>query len=97
MAAVAQGRDRQEVHERIRQHSQAVTAALKAGATGNDLLKRLRADPVFAGVDFDRVLEEGYFVGRAPEQVDEFLRQEVEPIRERYRHLLGQKSTDLDV
>jgi hypothetical protein len=35
-------------------------------------------------------------VGRAPEQVEEFLRQEVDPVRERYRHLLGQ-STEVDV
>jgi adenylosuccinate lyase len=97
MAAVAQGGDRQEVHEQIRRHSQAVTAALKAGAARNDLLDRLRGDPVFARVDFDRVLREGYFVGRAPEQVGEFIRQEVGPVRERYRHLLGQSTDDLSV
>ncbi|HXG10693.1 MAG TPA: adenylosuccinate lyase [Gemmataceae bacterium] len=90
MAAVARGGNRQELHERIRQHSLAVTARLKAGAAKNDLLDRLRADPAFAGVDFDEVIRQGYFVGRAPEQVDEFIAQEVEPIRRRYRHLLGQ-------
>jgi adenylosuccinate lyase len=90
MAAGLAGGDRQELHEVIRRHSQAVTADLKAGGSRNDLLDRLRADPAFAKVDFDRVLDEGYFTGRAPEQVDEFIREEVEPVRERYRPLLGQ-------
>ena len=39
-----------------------------------------------------RVEAEGYIVGRAAEQVDEFIAREVEPIRERYRHLLGQSA-----
>jgi adenylosuccinate lyase len=90
MAAVARGGNRQELHEHIRQHSLAVTAELKAGLARNDLLERLRADPAFAGVDFDRVLERGWFVGRAPQQVDEFVAQEVDAVRQRYQHLLGQ-------
>jgi adenylosuccinate lyase len=90
MAAVAQGGDRQQIHECIRRHSQAVTAALKAGADKNDLLERLKADPLLAGLDFDAVLERGQFIGRSPQQVDEFLAEEIEPIRQRYTHLLGQ-------
>jgi adenylosuccinate lyase len=90
MAAVAQGGDRQQIHECIRRHSQAVTAVLKAGADRNDLLDRLKADPLLAGVDFAAVLDRGQFIGRAPQQVDEFLAEEIEPIRQRYRHLLGQ-------
>jgi adenylosuccinate lyase len=91
MAAVAQGRDRQEVHECIRRHSHAVTAALKSGASKNDLLDRLRADPLLAEVDFEAVLSAGHFVGRAPQQVDEFIAAEIEPIRRRYPDLLGQR------
>jgi adenylosuccinate lyase len=90
MAAVARGGDRQEIHECIRRHSQAVTAALKAGAERNDLLDRLKKDPLLAGVNFDAVLEHGQFIGRAPQQVDEFLAQEIEPIRQRNQRLLGQ-------
>jgi adenylosuccinate lyase len=90
MAAVARGGDRQLLHEHIRQHSHAVTARLKAGESRNDLLDRLRADPAFAGIDFDRILERGLFVGRAPQQVDEFIDQEVAPIRKQYQDLLGQ-------
>jgi adenylosuccinate lyase len=90
MAAVAAGRDRQEVHECVRRHSHAVTAALKGGAARNDLLDRLRADPALAGVDFDRVLAESRFIGRAPQQVDEFLAEVIAPIRARYAGALRQ-------
>jgi adenylosuccinate lyase len=92
MAAVARGGDRQELHERIRQHSHAADAPLKQGETRNDLLDRLRSDSAFAGVDFDVFAAQGAFVGRAPQQVDEFLAGEVAPIRRRYAGLLGQQS-----
>ena len=91
MQAAARGRDRQEVHEVIRRHAHAVTAALKSGAARNDLLDRLAADPLLAGIDFDAVRRQGAYVGRAAEQVEEFLAAEVEPVRRRYPHLLGQK------
>jgi adenylosuccinate lyase len=96
MAAAAGGGDRQELHERIRQASHEATARLKAGAADNDLLERLKGDPAFAGVDFARLEADDSLVGRAPEQVDEFIAQEIEPIRQRYRNLLGQ-SADVDV
>jgi adenylosuccinate lyase len=96
MAAVAGGGDRQQIHECIRRHSHAVTAALKAGATRNDLLDRLRADPLLAGVDFDAVLDPRQFIGRAPQQVEEFLLHEIEPIRQRYQARLSQ-SVELNV
>ena len=95
MAAVAAGGDRQEMHRVIRDHSQAATAALKAGAARNDLLDRLRAEPLLAKVDFDAVLAAGRFVGRAPQQVDEFLAEQVEPVRGRYRDRLGQSPPDV--
>jgi adenylosuccinate lyase len=85
MAAVAEGGDRQEVHECIRRHSQTVTANLKAGGT-NDLLERLRGDALLAKVDFEQVISSGYLVGRAPQQVEEFLRDEIEPLLERFPH-----------
>jgi adenylosuccinate lyase len=92
MDAATRGGNRQDLHERIRQHSHAVTAALKRGETRNDLLDRLRADPAFATVDFDALEGPSTLIGRAPQQVDEFLAQEVAPIRSRYGSLLGQKA-----
>jgi adenylosuccinate lyase len=92
MAAVAKGGDRQSVHECIRRHSQAVAAHLKTGGQTNDLVDRLRSDPQFAHIDFDRILAAGYPVGRAPQQVEEFLRDQIAPIRSRYPHLRGQSA-----
>jgi adenylosuccinate lyase len=91
MAAVAQGGDRQVLHERIRQHSLAAAEQTKAGGR-NDLLDRLRSDPAFARVDFEKILDRGRFVGRAAEQVREWIAAEVEPIRLRCRDLLNQQA-----
>jgi adenylosuccinate lyase len=90
MAAVAAGADRQEAHEHIRKHSRAVTRELREGGVQNDLLDRLRADPLFTGVDLASVLVPEQFVGRAPQQVDEFMAECVDPVRQRYPHLLNQ-------
>ncbi|MFZ5831625.1 MAG: adenylosuccinate lyase [Planctomycetota bacterium] len=84
MAAVAAGGDRQDLHERIRQHSQAAAAVVKQEGGHNDLMARLAVDPAFAGVDLHAVLDPRAFVGRAPAQVDEFLAEVITPIRERY-------------
>ena len=92
MAAVAAGGDRQEVHEVIRGHSQAVTAALKDRAPRQRPARPPARRPVFAEVDFDAVLAGGQFVGRAPEQVDEFIRAEIDPVRARFPHALGRRA-----
>jgi adenylosuccinate lyase len=92
MKAVALGGDRQALHEAIRRHSNEVTARLKEGAPGNDLLARLEGDPLFEQVDFGEVVGQGYPTGRAEQQVEEFLTAEIEPVRRRYPHLLGQRS-----
>ncbi len=84
MAAVQAGGDRQELHETIRRHSQDAARAVKQEGRDNDLLARLAADPSFAKVDVLGTLEPSQFVGRAPEQVDEFLAEVVDPIRQRY-------------
>jgi adenylosuccinate lyase len=97
MAGVALGGDRQQLHELIRKHSHAVTEQLKRGGARNDLIDRLRAEPAFAGVDFDQVLQEKHFVGRAPQQVDEFLASEVEPVRRRYSPFLDQQGPEVAI
>jgi adenylosuccinate lyase len=80
--AVRAGGDRQHAHERIRQASIAAARALKDGAAKNEMLERLAADP-----DFDVSLEEMHqtldphrFIGRAPDQVEEFLEELVGPL-----------------
>jgi adenylosuccinate lyase len=90
MAAVKAGGDRQDLHERIRRHSQAAGEQVKTHGRPNDLLDRLKADTAFAKVDIDGMLDPAAFVGRAPQQVDEFLAETVEPIRKQYARLLGQ-------
>jgi adenylosuccinate lyase len=90
MAAVAAGGDRQDLHERIRRHSRAAAEVVKGQGGANDLLDRLKDDPAFAKVNVAAALEPKKFVGRAPEQVDEFSAQIVEPIRQRYRAQLNQ-------
>jgi len=87
MAAVAAGGDRQELHERIRRHSQAAAHVVKEQGGTNDLLERLAADEAFAGVDLAAALDPSQFVGRAPEQVDEFIEGVVEPIRVKYPNI----------
>ncbi len=84
MAAVRRGGDRQELHEKIRVHSQAAGCRVKEEGAPNDLLDRLRLDDAFKGVDLDDMLDPARYVGRAPEQVDEFLAEIVEPITARY-------------
>lgn len=84
MAAVTAGGDRQELHEAIRKHSQAAAQKVKTQAAENDLLDRLRHDPAFSGIDIDALTDASHFVGRAPEQVDDFIAEHVEPIRRRY-------------
>ena len=87
MAAVEAGGDRQDLHEHIRQHSVAAANVVKIEGGENDLLERLRKDPAFASVDIDAEMDPSKFVGRAPEQVDEFIAEVVEPIRARYADL----------
>jgi len=83
MAGVQAGGDRQQLHELVRQHSWAAVDAVKAGQP-NDLIARLKADEQLKMIDVDAVFAGGNFVGRAPQQVDEFLAEVVEPIRQRY-------------
>jgi len=91
MAAVKAGGNRQELHERIRLHSQAAAAQVKRFGRHNDLIGRLKADMAFAKVDFDKILNPKSYIGRAPQQVDEFIRDVVNPIKKRYRKELTRK------
>jgi adenylosuccinate lyase len=96
MAGVAQGGDRQVLHEQIRRHSQAAAKAVKMEGRPNDLIDRLRSDGIFRGVDLGSVMDPSRYVGRAPQQVEAFVREVVEPIRRRYPAAASQ-AADLKV
>jgi len=91
MAAVKAGGDRQELHEKIRLHSQAAAAQVKKLGKPNDLVGRLKADIAFAKVDLKKILNPEAYIGRAPRQVDEFTGDIVTPIRNRYRKEINTK------
>ncbi len=94
MACVRRGGDRQRLHEVIRTHSQAAAKRVKDEGADNDLLERLAGDPEIgmSRAEIDAVLDVRAFVGRAPEQVDEFLAAEVDPLLERQRDRLGRSA-----
>ncbi|MHC4229475.1 MAG: adenylosuccinate lyase, partial [Planctomycetota bacterium] len=91
MAAVKAGGDRQELHEKIRLHSLAAAAQVKKLGKPNDLVGRLKADIAFAKVDLKKILNPEAYIGRAPQQVDEFINSIVTPIRRRYGKELSRK------
>lgn len=80
MSAVKKGGDRQELHERIRTHSIAAGKRVKEEGLDNDLIARIATDPAFGltEVEIREHLDPSSFIGRSPEQVDEFLTEQVE-------------------
>jgi len=85
MAGVKRGGDRQELHEVIRVHSHAAAAQVKEHGKENDLLDRLAGDATVAmsREEIEAVLDLREFVGRAPDQVLEFVASDIDPILER--------------
>lgn len=97
MAGVATGGDRQELHEVIRVHSQDAGKEVKENGGSNDLIDRLQGDASFSKVDLASALDAKKYIGRAPQQVDAFITNVVEPIREKYREALGGEGEELRV
>ncbi len=82
MEAVKHGGDRQELHEQIRKHSMDAGRRVKVEGESNDLIERIAADPLF-GMSLETlksVLEPKNYIGRSPEQVVEFIENEVNPV-----------------
>lgn len=91
MDAVKKGGNRQELHERIRQHSMEAGKTVKVEGKENNLAELIAADESF-GLTVEEItshFEPKNFVGRAPEQVTDFLTECVYPAIERYKDLLG--------
>jgi len=93
---VKAGGDRQVLHEAIRVHSMDAGKVVKDEGKANDLMERIKKDNLFVAVHdkLDSMIEPSLFVGRAPEQVDEFLEDEVNPILEANASLLAIESVD---
>jgi len=91
MAVVEAGGSRQDAHERIRVLSREAAEQVKEHGRDNDLIARIRADafftPILAGLD--ALLDPATFVGRAPQQVDRFLAEEVAPALAAYQAQLA--------
>ncbi|PIO05453.1 adenylosuccinate lyase [Candidatus Woesearchaeota archaeon CG08_land_8_20_14_0_20_43_7] len=94
MHCVSKGGDRQALHTQIRDHSMEAARRIKEEGLSNDLLERIASDK---NIDITKeeiaaTLDIKKFIGRAPEQVTEFIESEVTPIRKRYKASLGMKS-----
>ncbi|MEI8246936.1 MAG: adenylosuccinate lyase [Lentisphaerota bacterium] len=96
MEAVKAGGDRQELHEAIRTHSMEAARKIKEEGKENDLLERLKTDPLFASVAarMDELVNPRAFVGRAPEQCGEFLQNKVYPILKQHAGELNKSQSD---
>lgn len=94
MEGVKRGGDRQELHELIRIHSMEAAKQVKMEGKPNDLIERIIADDEFKMTEEEilAILEPENFVGRAPEQVTEFVQAYVEPILEANKRVLGKKA-----
>lgn len=84
MEAVKLGADRQDAHEVVRQHAIEVARCIKEDGAENDLLERLSCEAMFKDVDLTMATEPSDYIGRAPQQVDAFCDEIIEPIAQRY-------------
>ena len=99
MDAVKRGGDRQALHERIRVLSQEAGCNVKELGLPNNLIDLMAADPVF-GMTKEELcvhLDPSAYIGRCPEQVDEFLRDWVDPVLQKYAEALDRGDTELNV
>jgi adenylosuccinate lyase len=93
MACVKAGGNRQELHERIRVLSMEAGKNVKVEGGENNLIDLIKQDKMFKPVweTIDEILDAKNFIGRAPSQTVEFIEQEIQPILEKHKALLGEK------
>lgn len=93
MRAVENGGNRQELHEELRRHSQAAANRVREGGD-NDLTERIANDPAFkiTKEEIESLLIPENYVGRAPEQTEEYLAEFIRPLLEQNKDLLGEKA-----
>ena len=87
MACVKAGGDRQELHEKIREMSMEAGRRVKEEGKGNELIEMIRANPAFESIhaSLDSILHANNFIGRCPQQVDEFIADEIDPILNKHK------------
>ena len=95
MDAVKAGGDRQELHEKIRELSMEAGKNVKEKGLDNNLLELIANDPAFnmSLEDLQKTMDPSKYVGRSPEQVDEFLAEVINPILEENKEILGMSAT----
>lgn len=91
MESVKKGGDRQELHEKIRQHSMESAKRVKDEGLDNDLLKRIASDDAFnlTEEDIDNLMAPELYIGRSVEQVDDFNSEYIQPILDKYKDEIG--------
>jgi adenylosuccinate lyase len=91
MAAVKKGGNRQELHEAIRRHSMDAARQVKEYGLENNLLESIKNDSLFASIsdEIDNLMKPNEFIGRAPEQVKEFLENDIKPILDKYEYIIN--------
>lgn len=91
MEAVKAGGDRQILHEKIRKYSMETANLMKEKGVDNNLLERINKDDDFAIIrdKIQNILDPKNFVGRAPKQVDEFIKEVANPLLRKFKNLLG--------
>ena len=93
MDAVSKGGNRQELHEKLRVHSQAAARVVKEEGGKNDLIDRICADPAFMVTreEVEKILQPEQFTGRSAQQVEEYLAEVIRPLLKDNADILGEK------
>lgn len=92
-AVKKRGADRQQLHERIREHSMAASKVIKEEGGENDLLERIAADEAFGVTleELEHILKPENYTGRAKEQTEDFLNECIKPVLEKYADVESDK------
>lgn len=92
MECVKAGGDRQELHERIRVLSMEAGKNVKQEGKENNLIELIKNDKMFAAVwdKLDDILNAKNFIGRSKDQVEEFIAEEIDPILDAHKDVLGE-------
>ena len=92
-AVKKRGADRQQLHEKIREHSMAASRVVKVEGGENDLLERIAADEAFGVTleELEKILKTENYTGRAKEQTEDFLNECIKPVLEKYADVESDK------